>query len=119
MKRLGEVVAVEDDLSLAECPAARDGEDPANVFRRQALEQRPVHVNSVCHRRDIRNVGRANDGTVGGRLLSDAMSTHPSTQDEIARLRHEERLVRAAPVGTVSAHLSVRRGTSAVRASFH
>jgi hypothetical protein len=43
------------------------------------------------------------------------MSAHPSMQDEMAQLRHEERLVRAAPVGTVSAHLGVRRGVSAAR----
>jgi hypothetical protein len=44
MERLGEVVAMEDDLSLAKRPAARDGEDSANVLGRQALEQGPLHV---------------------------------------------------------------------------
>jgi hypothetical protein len=65
------------------------------------------------------------------------MSTHHSTQHEIARLRHEERLVRAALVHahpnpaddvraraaggleklfvTVRAHLGARRGFAAVR----
>jgi hypothetical protein len=64
------------------------------------------------------------------------MSTHPSTQHEIAQLRHEERLVRAALVhahpkpadgararenvgglemlfGRVRAHLGARRGIAA------
>ena len=59
---LREVVAVEDDFTLAKRPAPRDGEDTANVLRRQTLEQRPLHMDSLCHRRDIRNVGRANDG---------------------------------------------------------
>jgi len=67
------------------------------------------------------------------------MSTHPSTQHEIAQLRHEERLVRAALVnahpkpadgvrtrrhvrglerlfGTVRAHLGAQRGKAAIRA---
>jgi hypothetical protein len=66
------------------------------------------------------------------------MSTHHSTQHEIARLRHEERLVRAALVpahpnpaddararayagglekllGTVRAQLGARRGFAAIR----
>jgi hypothetical protein len=66
------------------------------------------------------------------------MSTHPSTQHEIAQLRHEERLVRAALAhahskpadsahvggnvdglsrlfGTVRAHFGARRGVTAIR----
>ena len=66
------------------------------------------------------------------------MSAHPSTHHEIAQLRHEERLVRAAlanahpipadgvrarrsPVGldrllgAVQAHLGARRGGAAIR----
>ena len=52
---------MEDDLALSECPATRDGEDAAHVLRRQALEQRPLHVDSLCHAGDIRNVASAND----------------------------------------------------------
>jgi len=71
-------------------------------------------------------------------LASDSMSAHSSTQPEIASLRHEERLVRAALVharpnpaddarvranargleklfGTVRAHLGARRGFAATR----
>jgi hypothetical protein len=66
------------------------------------------------------------------------MSTHPSTQSEIAQLRHEERLVRAALAhahrtpadgararehvgglatlfGRVRAHLGARRGVTTIR----
>ncbi len=69
------------------------------------------------------------------------MSIHPSTHDEIARLRHEERLVRAALAhahrpadgarvgenvgglerlfGTVRARLGAPRGVTAIRALYH
>jgi hypothetical protein len=69
------------------------------------------------------------------------MSTHPSTHGEIARLRHEERLVRAALAhahlpadgaragetvgglerlfGTVRARLGTQRGLTALRALYH
>jgi len=69
------------------------------------------------------------------------MSTHPSTHHEIARLRHEERLVRAALahahrpadgaragenvggferlLGTVQARLDAQRGVTVIRALYH
>ena len=66
------------------------------------------------------------------------MSTHPSTHHEIAQLRHEERLVRAALatrtadmvrslgswrlerlLGTVRARLDAQRGVTAIRALYH
>ena len=72
-----------------------------------------------------------------GELASDPMSAHPSIQHEIAQLRHEERLVRAALVHahpnpaddvrtrvtggieklfvTVRAHLGARPGFAAIR----
>jgi hypothetical protein len=43
------------------------------------------------------------------------MTTPPSTQDEIAQLRHEERLVRAVLVGAARAHLGARCGVAAIR----
>ena len=61
VERVGGIVAMEDDLAAGERPAARDGEQPANVLWRQIGEQRPLHADSLCNDGDIRNVTAAND----------------------------------------------------------
>ena len=66
MQRVGRVVAVEDDLALAEGPAAGDREQPTHVVGRQIGEQRPLHARILCNDGDIRNVAAANDGAASG-----------------------------------------------------
>ena len=43
VERLCEIVAMEDDLTLAERSPAGDGEQPADVLRRHVGEERPLH----------------------------------------------------------------------------
>ena len=40
MERVSGIVAVENDLTAGECPAAGDREEPADILRRQICEER-------------------------------------------------------------------------------